>query len=105
MSLPRASRVAALMPKSLLFILAALSLLFAALVLGREQAPRGCEPHAIVSDGRDATAHVRCVPHARIHRVRHECPTIDDDDEYDDDADVETAMLAPHRSQRPRRRL
>ena len=75
------------MPKSFLFILAALPLLIAALVFGRQHAPRGCDPHAIA----------RSSVHARValHAPSHDRTTIDDDDEYDDDDVVEAAMLAP----------
>ncbi len=88
--MPRAPRVAAVMPKSLLLILAALPLLFAALVFGRDQAPRAPEPHAIASTRPVAHAHA----HAH-HTQSHERPTIDDDDVYDDDDDGDAALLPP----------
>lgn len=70
------------MSKSLFTILAALPLLLAALLFGREPAPRMFEPHA------------RAAVHA-THAVQRAHTAIDDDDEYDDSDDVDTAMLAP----------
>jgi hypothetical protein len=81
------------MPKSLLLFLAAASLLFAALVLGRQAAPRGAEVHVSLS----ATPSARPSVHARmmVHASSHERTAIDDDDESDDSDDVESAMVAP----------
>jgi hypothetical protein len=73
------------MSKSLFTILATLPLLLAALLVGREQAPRACEPRLRVA------VHTMRAAHA----VQHERTAIDDDDEYDDSDDVDTAMLAP----------
>jgi hypothetical protein len=70
------------MSKSLFSILAALPLLLAALLFGRE--PRAFEPHARVA-----------VHAAHAHATQHDRTAIDDDDEYDDEYDVDTAMLAP----------
>ena len=74
---------ARVMSKSLLTLLAMLSLLFAALVFGRPSPPRTYAPHVTAS------------AHAAAHASSHDRTSIDDDDASDDDDDVEVAMLAP----------
>jgi len=82
------------MPKSLLYVLTVLALLFAALVLGREVEPKAGEVRGL--------AKARSTIHARSHVARgvlyasvHDRTAIDDDDAFDGDDEIETAMLAP----------
>lgn len=82
------------MPKSLLYLFTVIAVLFAALVLGREVGPRPGEARAFTK--------VRSTIHARSHVARgvlyasmHDRTAIDDDDAYDGDDEIETAMLAP----------
>lgn len=87
-------RRASVMSKSLLTVLTVLALLFAALVLGREVEPTEREARGI--------AKARTTIHARSHVARgvlyasmHDRTAIDDDDAFDGDDEIETAMLAP----------
>jgi hypothetical protein len=82
------------MPKYLLYLFAVLPLLLAALVLGREPGPRAGEVRS--------AAKARSTIHAHSHVARgvlyasmHDRSAIDDDDVYDGDDEIETAMLAP----------
>ena len=80
------------MPKSLLTILTALSLLLAAMVLGQARGPAGSEAPArtIVTSARPSAP-----PHRIQHVSFHDRTAIDDDDVYDDDDDDDDVVLAP----------
>lgn len=93
---PRAlpQRRVCVMPKSVLTVLTVLALLFAALVLGREVEPAAREARGVAKAR--TTIHVRShVARGVLYASMHDRTAIDDDDAFDGDDEIETAMLAP----------
>jgi hypothetical protein len=87
------------MPKHFFRILAALALLLAALVLGKETEARTSEGRSVVTTRSSVRGLATVRPSAHCHGMTHAPSragtTIDDDDESDDDDELDTALLAP----------